>query len=115
MPNIGINISIRRRELGLTQEELAKRVGYKSKSTINKIELGKNDIPQSKILKFAEALETTPKSLMGWETAEERKKPTDTDDGLSEDIMKLVEFARSVPEDKAAMILKVMQSIVEAD
>jgi repressor LexA len=57
----------RRKELGLTQEELARKMGYKSKSTINKIELGRNDIPQSKIAKFAEVLDTTPGRLMGWE------------------------------------------------
>lgn len=67
MSNIGTNIRNRRIELGMTQEELANRIGYKSKSTINKIELGINDIPQSKILRFAEVLKTTPKVLMGWE------------------------------------------------
>jgi transcriptional regulator with XRE-family HTH domain len=64
---IGKNIADRRKELGLTQEELATRLGYKSKSTINKIELGINDIPQTKIVKFAEALHTSPSVLMGWE------------------------------------------------
>ena len=45
--DIGKRIKIKREELGLTQEDLAKRMGYKSKSTINKIELGINDITQS--------------------------------------------------------------------
>ena len=67
MPNIGINIKNRRLELKMTQTDLAQKLGYKSKSTINKIENGTNDIPQSKIVKFAEALETTPSALMGWE------------------------------------------------
>ncbi len=57
----------RREELGLTQDELAKRMGYKSRSSINKIEMGENDIPQSKIVQFAKALETTPGDLMGWD------------------------------------------------
>ena len=67
MSIIGTKIRERRIELGMTQEELAAKMGYKSKSTINKIELGKNDIPQSKIVQFAEVLHTTPKALMGWE------------------------------------------------
>lgn len=67
MTEIGKNIMYRRKELGLTQTDLATKMGYKSKSTINKIENGTNDIPQSKIVKFAEALETTPAALMGWE------------------------------------------------
>ena len=60
-------IRARREELGISQEELAKRMGYKSRSSINKIEKGENDIPQSKIVAFAQALRTTPAALMGWE------------------------------------------------
>ena len=60
-------IRARREELGISQEELARRMGYKSRSSINKIEKGENDIPQSKIAAFAKALRTTPESLMGWE------------------------------------------------
>ena len=60
-------IRARREELGISQEELAKRMGYKSRSSINKIEKGENDIPQSKIIAFAQALRTTPEALMGWE------------------------------------------------
>lgn len=62
-------IKARREELGMSQEELATKLGYKSRSTINKIEMGKNDITQSKIKAFAEALQTTPGYLMGYDTA----------------------------------------------
>lgn len=55
-----------RERLGLTQEELARRTGYKNKTSITKIEAGQVDIPQSKIYAFAEALHTTPAYLMGW-------------------------------------------------
>lgn len=64
--NIGERILQRRKELGLTQEELAMRMGYKSKSTINKIEKGYNDVSQSNVVKFAEALGVTAAYLMGW-------------------------------------------------
>lgn len=60
-------IKKRREELGMSQQELATKMGYKSRSSINKIELGENDIPQSKIVSFAKALETTPEYLMGFE------------------------------------------------
>lgn len=59
-------IKERRQELQLSQEELAKRLGYKSRSSINKIEKGLNDISQSKIVEIAKALQTTPEWLMGW-------------------------------------------------
>ena len=66
MPEIGKRIRIRREELGITQEELASKLGYKSKTTIAKIENGTNDIIQSKVIEFAQALDTTPAYLMGW-------------------------------------------------
>ena len=59
------NIKARRKELGLSQDDLAARLGYKSKTSISKIEKGYNDIPQSKIVEFAKALNTTPGKLMG--------------------------------------------------
>lgn len=65
MLDIYKRIRARREELGLSQEELASRMGYKSKSSINKIEMGINDIPQSKVLAFARALDTTTAYLMG--------------------------------------------------
>lgn len=46
---------------------------------------------------------------------EDKKEKPVEDDGLSESQKALIEFAKSVPEDKAAMILRVIQSIVEAD
>lgn len=67
MTAVGTNIKKRREDLGMTQEELAKKLKYKSKSTINKIEMGINDITQSKVVAFAKALGTTPSFLMGWE------------------------------------------------
>lgn len=59
------NIKKRRKELGLTQSELARRVGYKDKTAIAHIEKGDIDLPQSKIVAFAEALSTTPGELLG--------------------------------------------------
>lgn len=61
------NIKARRLALKLSQEDLARKLGYKSTSTIAKIEAGKIDIPQSKIKAFADALGTTPSALMGWD------------------------------------------------
>lgn len=67
---IGERIKEKRIELGLTQEELASRMGYKSKSTINKIEMGVNVMPVPKVAAFAAALDTTPTWLMGWSEEE---------------------------------------------
>ena len=62
---IGDRIKLRREELGMSQEELAKKVGYKSRSSVNKIETDGRGLPQNKIVMFARALQTTPADLMG--------------------------------------------------
>lgn len=74
MLKVGERIRIKREQLDMTQDELAQLTGYKSRSSINKIEKGGNDLPQSKIVAFAKALNTTPAYLMGWED----DKPADT-------------------------------------
>ena len=44
---LGDKIKFRREELQMSQEELANRLGYKSRSTIAKIESGENDLTQA--------------------------------------------------------------------
>ena len=60
------NIRNRRIDLGLTQEELRLKMGYKDKVSISRIERGEVDLPLSKILKFAEVLEISVPELMGF-------------------------------------------------
>ena len=69
---IGERIKFKREELNISQDELARRLGYKSRSSINKIELGLQNLNQSKIKAIADALQTTPSFIMGW-----------TEDGMS--------------------------------
>lgn len=59
------NIKLLRERLGLSQEELAHKVGYTDRSSIAKIEAGRVDLSQSKISAFALALGVTPAQLMG--------------------------------------------------
>ena len=49
---------------GWSQDELAKKLGYTSRSTINKMELGKNDILQSTLKKIAEVFNVDPCELI---------------------------------------------------
>lgn len=65
--NIGERIKIKRMEKGWSQRDLAAKMGYSNHSTIGKIETGKVDIPQSRIVQFAEVLNTSVAELMGWE------------------------------------------------
>ena len=70
---MGDRIRKARLEKGLSQAELAELLGYKSRSSINKIEVEGRDIPRSSIVKFAQVLGVTPSYLMGWE--EETSEP----------------------------------------
>ena len=108
MSTVGNRILIMRKQLGWTQEELAKRMGYKSKSTINKIEMGINDIPQSKIVMFAEVLGTTPAYLMGWN--DEIKETSPTKEELSEGEKALLELFNRVPEDQQKLVLQMIRA-----
>ncbi|RHB40891.1 helix-turn-helix domain-containing protein [Enterocloster aldenensis] len=69
MADIGKRIREKRESIGMTQEELAAKLGYKNKSSIAKIEIGANDIVQSKVVEFAKALDTTVAYLMGWDNS----------------------------------------------
>lgn len=61
-----------RESKGMSQQELAEKVGFKTASAVNKIELGLRDINQSKIKAFAEALGTTSCYLLdGKETSKD--------------------------------------------
>ena len=63
---IGERIREKRESLGMTQEELAIKLGYAGRSSVNKVENSK-EVSMKKIKKYAEALNTSVAYLMGWE------------------------------------------------
>ena len=67
--SVGDNIKRRRFELKMSQQELADAMGYKTRSTIAKIEAGENDVSQKKLQRFAAILDTTPEALISGYTA----------------------------------------------
>lgn len=78
-------IRLRRIELGLSQDELARKMGYSSKSAVSRTENAGDDIGQKRIIAFANALNCTPSYLMGWTEV----KPTDYfEDAYSEEYRK---------------------------
>lgn len=64
---IGERIKQRRIELGLTQTELAHKMGITSKTTICKAETTDFNPTTDRVREFAKALDCTPSYLMGWE------------------------------------------------
>ena len=87
------NIRELRKLNGWTQEELAQRMGYTDRSTIAKIEAGKVDLTQSKILEFANIFGVDPGDLLGWEE-------TEPEYYFDKESAELAEFAHKNPEYK---------------
>ena len=105
---IGERIKLRREELGMSQAELAKKVGYTSRSSIAKVETNANGMVQSKVIAFAKALQTTPAYLMGWEETTIKKNDTIADIILklrsNEELLKIVkDICELSPEQQAAV------------
>ena len=75
---IGEKIRRRRMELGWSQRELARKMGYSDNSTLARIEQGKVDVYQNKIVQFSEVLGVSIAYLMDWEE-DERKNDLQAD------------------------------------
>ena len=105
---IGQKIRAARMAKGMTQTELGEILGVQT-SAVAKYENGRIvNIKRSTLKKISDVLGIPP-----YELVFEEKPPKDGE--LSHNIKMLVDFAKSVPEDKAELVLKVMKSIVEAD
>lgn len=68
MSTIGERIKNRRLELGYTQEELSKKLGYKNRSSVNQME-NSTELPLKKVTKLANALNVSPSYIMGWDVS----------------------------------------------
>lgn len=91
-----------RKQLQYSQEQLAKKVGYADKTAIAKIEAGKVDLPQSKILLFAKALNTTTSYLMDGDesTIQTIAAHFDGDEYTEEELEEIRQFAEFVKNRK---------------
>ena len=67
LERLGERIKELRQRAGMTQDELAKKLGYTSRSTINKIEKGLVDIPQSKIQQLATLFNVDIPFIIGYD------------------------------------------------
>ena len=67
LKEMGLRIRNRRKQLHMTQAELCKKLSYTNTTTIGKIETGHIDLPQSKVIEFANVLKCSPLYIMGLE------------------------------------------------
>lgn len=113
MDNIGIRIKNRREELHLTQDELAFRLGYASRSSVAKVE-NSVEITMKKAKKYAKALNTTIPELMGWkdetviETATLDVALTNMDIKIKEYSLKLAEL----PKEKQELVMQMIDNLL---
>ena len=63
---LGKRITQRRQEINMTMDELAHLMGYKHRSSIQKLENGENGLPSDKVEELASYLQMDPAELMGW-------------------------------------------------
>ena len=100
-------------EKGIKGGRMCIELGF-SKSLMTDLKSGrKKSVNAETAQKIASYFGVSVGYLLGEEEKEE--KPTADSDELSENVKKLVDFAKSVPDDKVEMMLRVMKSIVEAD
>lgn len=91
----------------MSQGELSERLGYKSRSSINKIELDQRNLAQSKIKAIADALDTTPAYIMGWTD----EPATETGDELDATTKELLNLAATLDPADVHMLLDMAKAI----
>lgn len=107
METIYIRIKELRERRNMSQQELAELTGYTDRSSIAKIETGKVDLTQSKVIAFAKALRVTPAYLMGWEDMEI------TDDNISQAKQDLIDKIKSLDDSTVAALNQIADSIIQ--
>lgn len=105
---LGERIKMLRQKSGMTQDELAKAIGYSTKTSVSKIENDVLDINQSTIVALARVLHTTPSVIMGWNEA---SASTPAAPLLSENENELVKIYRNVNEGGQSYIMQTARMV----
>lgn len=112
MDDFGVRVRAARVAAGLTQLELARAMGYSTRSTISRIESGDNQVPMDRLDTLAAALRTTPAYLLGQDGA--AAEPAAPQAAAPEDDPFLQEFwrcAMSLRRDQQEMLLRLMREM----
>lgn len=92
----GANLRRIRIAKGITQEEFAHKLGYSSRSSINKVEAGDRDIPRSKVELAAKILGVSPIELF-------RNDPISEVDFVHEEVPSVIEMSKLTDINKAKL------------
>lgn len=105
---VGERIKKRREELQMTQEEMAKKMGYKSRSSVNKMEVSR-ELTLKTIRKLANVLECSESYLMGWEEEKEDiEKSAKTD-------FEIIEIYNRLSNKNKIVIKKMIETLIEQE
>lgn len=85
-------------QANMSQDELAQKTGYTDRSSIAKIEAGKVDLTESKIVLFSKAFDVSPAYIMG--LIDEEKPATDKSDELDEKAIEILNLFSALPPTK---------------
>ena len=110
---LGQRLKLAREQAGFSQEELARRLGYKSKSSIAKIEKCVQKMTLSAIKSFAQELGLSPSSLVEWQEIEFRDdnaRPSSE----SPELQKLLALAKKAPTKDVNMAIAVLKALRSA-
>lgn len=126
----GQRLKIARERAEMSQDELAQRVGYASRSSIGKIEAGKRDVTRPKILELAQALGVQPGYLMGWRDIDGESLDSDADENYYHDpeaaaladMIKdnpryrvLFEASRNLSKENIDFVIKMIENLPKGD
>ena len=110
---VGERIRHKREELGYTQEELAFKLGYASRSSVNKVENSK-EVTMKKLKLYAKALNTTVEYLVGWEDDFVIEAMAETDVALTNMDVRIKEYAlklAALPKEKQEQIMNLIDML----
>lgn len=108
--DLGNKVKLRREQLGMSQEELAFKMGYKSRTSINKIENGR-PVSQKIIVRLAEVLQVSVHYLMGWDEEEKEKPAAETGSELSEKDREIIDRVMRLSDSQKAALAVFLQSL----
>lgn len=111
-------IRIALKSAGMRQADLAREADI-DKGALSHYLKGRYEPKQDVIYRMAQVLGVSEMWLWGYDCKKERdenkkEKPT-VDDGFSEKRKALIDFAKSLSDDQAALALRLLKSLVEAD
>lgn len=101
---IADRIKLQREKLGLSQEELAHRMGLKSRSSITRIEKSGDDITMKDIERIAYYLDCSKLYLMGWDNNSKNEQEINREEHFVKQYKQLNEYQKTLVDNMIAAL-----------